>query len=64
MREALDEPGAARRIGHPVDGESFNPVLVGFYQTVGYLPDAIVNYLLLLGWSSSPASNPHTRALS
>ena len=26
-------------------------MIVDFYQQVGYLPDAIVNYLLLLGWS-------------
>jgi glutamyl-tRNA synthetase len=26
-------------------------VTVDFYREVGYLPDAIVNYLLLLGWS-------------
>jgi glutamyl-tRNA synthetase len=31
--------------------ETFNPVLVEFYEQVGYLPDAIVNYLLLLGWA-------------
>ncbi|HEX5000103.1 MAG TPA: glutamate--tRNA ligase [Terriglobia bacterium] len=34
-----------------VAAETFNPVIVDFYQQVGYLPDAIVNYLLLLGWS-------------
>jgi glutamyl-tRNA synthetase len=31
--------------------EGFNPMLVGFYETVGYLPDAIVNFLLLQGWA-------------
>src|SRR5207237_152239 len=31
--------------------ESFNPVLVAFYEQVGYLPAAILNYLVLLGWS-------------
>ena len=31
--------------------ETFNPVTVDFYEQVGYLPEAIVNYLLLLGWS-------------
>src|SRR5262249_13905567 len=29
----------------------FNPVIVDFYEQVGYLPHAIVNYLLLLGWA-------------
>ncbi|HEY7371055.1 MAG TPA: glutamate--tRNA ligase [Polyangia bacterium] len=31
--------------------ETFNPVVVDFYEQVGYLPDAIINYLVLLGWS-------------
>jgi glutamyl-tRNA synthetase len=31
--------------------ESFNPVLVEFYEKVGYIPAAILNYLVLLGWS-------------
>ena len=35
---------------HPA-AEAFNPVVVGFYEQVGYLPAAIVNYLVLLGWS-------------
>lgn len=33
------------------DAATFNPVIVDFYEQVGYLPDAIVNYLVLLGWS-------------
>ena len=41
----------ARRIGVAENPDSFNPVLVDFYREVGYLPDAIINYLLLLGWS-------------
>jgi glutamyl-tRNA synthetase len=44
----------ARRLGMTVSedtAESFNPVLVEFFETVGYLPEAVVNYLLLLGWS-------------
>ncbi len=31
--------------------ETFNPVIVDFYEQVGYLPHAVLNYLLLLGWS-------------
>lgn len=31
--------------------DTFNPVIVDFYRAVGYLPDAILNYLVLLGWS-------------
>ena len=41
----------ASRIGSLTDPESFNPVLVDFYREIGFLPDALVNYLLLLGWS-------------
>ncbi len=41
----------AEAIGRDVTSESFNPVLVGFYASTGFLPDAVVNYLLLLGWS-------------
>ena len=41
----------AARIGHPVEADAFNPVIVDFYQTVGYLPEAVINYLALLGWS-------------
>ncbi len=41
----------AEQIGHPVEADAFNPVIVDFYQTVGYLPEAIINYLALLGWS-------------
>jgi glutamyl-tRNA synthetase len=35
----------------PTTAETFNPVVVDFYEQVGYLPEAIVNYLVLLGWS-------------
>jgi glutamyl/glutaminyl-tRNA synthetase len=31
--------------------ESYNPVIVDFYQGIGYLPAAVLNYLVLLGWS-------------
>ena len=41
----------ARKLGVPEDPEQFNPVLVGFYSQVGYLPSALLNYLVLLGWS-------------
>ena len=43
--------GIAQAIGHPIEADAFNPVIVDFYQTVGYLPEAIINYLALLGWS-------------
>jgi glutamyl-tRNA synthetase len=41
----------ARKLGRPADSATFNPVIVDFYEAVGYLPDAIVNYLVRLGWS-------------
>jgi glutamyl-tRNA synthetase len=41
----------AAALGSTTSPETFNPVVVDFYEQVGYLPDAIVNYLVLLGWS-------------
>jgi glutamyl-tRNA synthetase len=41
----------AEAIGLDARPETFNPVITDFYQQVGYLPEAIVNYLALLGWS-------------
>jgi glutamyl-tRNA synthetase len=41
--------------------ELFNPVVVDFYREVGYLPDAILNYLLLLGWSLDDKTEDFTR---
>jgi glutamyl-tRNA synthetase len=51
----------ARKIGHSAGGETFNPVIVDFYQTVGYLPEALLNYLLLLGWSLDDKTEEFTR---
>jgi glutamyl-tRNA synthetase len=41
----------AAALGLATTPETFNPVTVDFYEQVGYLPAAIVNYLVLLGWS-------------
>jgi glutamyl-tRNA synthetase len=41
----------AAALGLQTAADTFNPVIVDFYEQVGYLPDAINNYLLLLGWS-------------
>lgn len=41
----------AQKIGYTGSQETFNPVIVDFYKIVGYLPEAILNYLALLGWS-------------
>ncbi len=52
FKKLLDEGTAiADRIGLETSPDSFNPVLTAFYKQVGYLPDAIANYLVLLGWS-------------
>ena len=49
----LHEHGAAimSALGAAPPPESFNPLVVEFYRTVGYRPEALLNYLLLLGWS-------------
>jgi glutamyl-tRNA synthetase len=41
----------AASVGLRTSAETFNPVIVDFYKQVGYLPEAILNYLVLLGWS-------------
>jgi len=41
----------AKAVGLEVSPEEFNPVIVEFYRQIGFLPEAIVNYLALLGWS-------------
>lgn len=51
----------ARRLGLTVSAETFNPVIVDFYEQVGYLPDALLNYLLLLGWSLDDKTEEFSR---
>jgi len=51
----------ARAIGLATSAETFNPVIVDFYEQVGYLPHAILNYLLLLGWSLDETTEFFTR---
>jgi glutamyl-tRNA synthetase len=41
----------ATALGLVTAAETFNPVIVDFYERVGYLPNAILNYIVLLGWS-------------
>ena len=41
----------ADQIGLDHSPLTFNPVLVEFYEKTGFLPDAIINYLALLGWA-------------
>jgi glutamyl-tRNA synthetase len=51
----------ACRLGLEVAAETFNPVIVDFYEQVGYLPDALLNYLLLLGWSLDDKTEEFSR---
>jgi glutamyl-tRNA synthetase len=50
---ALYERGKkiADRQGLAVAADTFNPVIVDFYRATGFEPDAILNYLMLLGWT-------------
>ena len=41
-------------------GEDLNPVMVRFYEVMGYLPEALTNALARLGWSL----DDHTEAMS
>ena len=50
-----------RRLGVPLSPNAFNPVVVDFYRAVGYLPEALVNYLLLLGWSLDDKTETFSR---
>ncbi len=41
----------AQRAAMQGDPETCNPVIIDFYREIGFLPEAILNYLLLVGWS-------------
>jgi len=51
----------ADRLGLQLDAEIFNPVIVDFYEQIGFLPDALLNYLLLLGWSLDDRTEDFSR---
>ena len=51
----------AERIGLDISPATFNPVLVDFYNKAGFLSDAVVNYLLLLGWSLDDSTEEFSR---
>ncbi|MCA9268350.1 MAG: glutamate--tRNA ligase [Planctomycetales bacterium] len=51
----------AERMRLATNPDTFNPVVVDFYREVGYLPDAIINYILLLGWSLDDKTEDFTR---
>jgi glutamyl-tRNA synthetase len=60
MGQAASPPGPPSDVPQ-LNPETFNPVIVDFYREVGYLPDAIINYLLLLGWSLDDKTEDFTR---
>jgi glutamyl-tRNA synthetase len=51
----------AEAVGHHTSADTFNPVIVDFYREVGYLPDAVLNYLVLLGWSLDDRTEEFSR---
>jgi glutamyl-tRNA synthetase len=52
LKDAYEKGAAiARAIGLTTTADTFNPIIVDFYEQVGYLPEAILNYLVLIGWS-------------
>ena len=53
--------GIAKALGIEPDAETFNPVIVDFYEQIGFLPEALLNYLLLLGWSLDDKTEEFTR---
>jgi glutamyl-tRNA synthetase len=51
----------AGALGLQVSPDLFNPVSAEFYEKVGFLPEALVNYLALLGWSLDDRTEYFTR---
>ena len=51
----------AAQLGSEISADTFNPVIVDFYEQIGFLPDALTNYLLLLGWSLDDKTEFFTR---
>lgn len=41
----------ANQCGMETSADTFNPVIVDFYREIGFDAEAILNYLVLLGWS-------------
>ena len=54
--------GIAAGIRLKTESDTFNPVIVDFYERTGYLPAAILNYLMLLGWSLDGSTEDFTVA--
>jgi glutamyl-tRNA synthetase len=45
----------------PTGPDTFSPVVVDFYRQTGFLPEAIVNYMALLGWALDDKTEDFTR---
>ena len=62
--KALNDLGQriASAIKLETSADTFNPVIVDFYEEIGFLADAVVNYLLLLGWSLDDKTEEFSRA--
>lgn len=52
--------GIAEKLKLQINPEVFNPVVVDFYREIGFLPVAVLNYLLLLGWSYDDSAEHFT----
>ena len=62
FKKVYDQGAAiAGALGMSVTPETFSPVVVDFYREVGYEPEALINYLLLLGWSLDDRTETFTR---
>jgi glutamyl-tRNA synthetase len=51
----------AEAIGLTISPETFSPVVVDFYERTGFLPEAVVNSLLMLGWALDDRTEMFTR---
>ena len=51
----------AERANIETSADTFNPALTEFYEKIGFLPEAINNYLLLLGWSLDDSTEDFSR---
>ena len=49
------------QLGVTVSPDTFNPVVVDFYRDSGFIPEALTNYLLLLGWSLDDKTETFSR---
>lgn len=59
--EKLRNLGLIRDVSDWAIIEASNPLVVDFYEQIGFISDALVNYLLLLGWSLDDKSEEFTR---